>query len=56
MLFYDLYLRINNIVQLKAMYSVAPEVVKPVLDGLKGGMLENKLYEMIFNKDRAKKG
>ena len=38
------------------MYSVAPEVVKPVLDGLKGGMLENKLYEMIFNKDKAKKG
>ena len=45
-----------DIVQLKAMYSLAPEVVKPVLDGLKGGMLENKLYEMIFNKDKAKKG
>lgn len=43
-------------VQLKAMHSVAPEVVKPVLDGLKGGMLENKLYEMILNKDKLKKG
>jgi len=38
------------------MYSIAPIVVKPVLERLKGGILENKLYEMILDQDKAKKG
>jgi hypothetical protein len=45
-----------DIVQLKSMHTSAPAVVMPVLDGLRGGMLENKLYEMILSQDKAKKG
>lgn len=43
-----------DIVQLRAMHASAPTIVKPVLDGLKGGMLDTKLYNMIFSKDKAK--
>lgn len=43
-----------DIVQLRAMHVSAPTIVKPVLDGLKGGMLDTKLYNMIFSKDKAK--
>lgn len=45
-----------DIVQLRAMYASAPTIVKPVLDGLKGGMLDIKLYDMIFGQDKAKRG
>lgn len=43
-----------DIVQLRAMQASAPTIVKPVLDGLKGGMLDIRLYNMIF--DQAKRG
>ena len=43
-----------DIVQLRAMHASAPTIVKPVLDGLKGGMLDTKLYNMIFSQDKAK--
>ena len=45
-----------DIVQLRAMHASAPTIVKPVLDGLKGGMLDIKLYDMIFGQDKAKRG
>lgn len=43
-------------VQLKAMNTVSPDVVKPILDKLKGGILANKLYDMIFSQEKSKKG
>ena len=43
-------------VQLKAMNTVSSAIVKPVLDKLKGGILEIKLYDMIFSQEKAKKG
>lgn len=43
-------------VQLKSMYVAAPQIVKPVLDGLKGVMLKNELYNLIFNQTKPKKG
>lgn len=45
-----------DIVQLRSMYASAPATVKPVLDELKGGMLDSKLYEMIFSQDKVKRG
>ena len=46
----------EDTVQLKAMYAVCPDVVKPILDKLKGGILANKLYDMIFSQGKTKKG
>ena len=43
-------------VQLKTMYSIAPTVVKPVLERLKGGMLEDKLFERVVSLEKTKKG
>jgi hypothetical protein len=43
-------------VQLKSMYVAAPQIVKPVLDGLKGGKLKSELYNIIFNQTKPKKG
>ena len=45
-----------DIVQLTSMHKVDPEIVKPVLDRLKGGVLKNEFYNMIFNQDKVKKG
>ena len=43
-------------VQLKTMYAIAPTVVKPVLERLKGGMLEDKLFERVVSLEKTKKG
>jgi len=45
-----------DIVQLKTMYTAAPALVLPVLEKLKGGMLDNRLYDMIVNQEKKKKG
>lgn len=49
-------IQLADTVQLRIMHTSAPTIVKPVLDELKGGVLDGKHYEMIFTQDRPKKG
>ncbi len=43
-------------VQLKLMYAEDATVVKPVLDGLKGKMLDSKLHDILVKENVVKKG
>lgn len=49
-------IQLADTVQLRVMHASAPTIVKPVLDELKGGVLDVKHYELIFGQDKTKKG